>query len=332
MMNKIIYFFMATIFMFFIYSFSHNGTSRYFRGDNKSAVIENLNVDNYFVKGKNKQYFSQIPERVIVVGENETETLLALNVEKNILAAVAQNKRAYAMREENAEKFNRIKKVANGNLNMEYITQMHPDLIVAQECIFVRHRLNNTDYWNERNVKTMIPLNTNSPSKHVSVETIEKEMQFIADLGKIFHKEQRANEIIDSTYQTIDEINEKNKDYHKPKVMIIEFLSSIICYDKNKLVGNMVSRIGGQVGENPAVIGWENIVKENPDVLFVVCSHGDYGTCINKVLDNPALKNLKCIKNKHTYSIPLRFTYGTGCRTEDGLKYLAQHMYPEIKL
>ena len=50
--------------------------------------------------------------------------------------------------------------------------------------------------------------------------------------------------------------------------MIIEFLSSIICYDKNKLVGNMVSSIGGQVGENPAVIGWENIVKENPDVLF----------------------------------------------------------------
>ena len=118
------------------------------------------------------------------------------------------------MREENAEKFNRIKKVANGNLNMEYITQMHPDLIVAQECIFVRHRLNNTDYWNERNVKTMIPLNTNSPSKHVSVETIEKEMQFIADLGKIFHKEQRANEIIDSTYQTIDEINKKNKNYY----------------------------------------------------------------------------------------------------------------------
>ena len=30
----------------------------------------------------------------------------------------------------------------------------------------------------------MIPLNTNSPGKHVSVETIEKEMQFIADLGK----------------------------------------------------------------------------------------------------------------------------------------------------
>ena len=54
--------------------------------------VTNINVDNYYVKGSNIQSFSEVPKRVVVVGENETETLLALGLEKNILLTVAQNK------------------------------------------------------------------------------------------------------------------------------------------------------------------------------------------------------------------------------------------------
>ena len=59
--------------------------------------VTNINVDNYYVKGSNIQSFSEVPKRVVVVGENETETLLALGLEKNILLTVAQNKRKYSM-------------------------------------------------------------------------------------------------------------------------------------------------------------------------------------------------------------------------------------------
>ena len=109
--------------------------------------------------------------------------------------------------------------------------------------------------------------------------------------------------------------------------LIVEFLSSMISYDKTKLVGNMVTNIGGVVSETPPVIGYEDIMKENPDVLFVVCSHMDYGKCIEKITNNEGLKNLKCVKTNNVYSIPLRFTYGTACRTKDGIDYLAERMY-----
>ena len=57
---------MATIVMFFIYSFSHDGISRHFRGDNKSIVIENLNVDNYFVKGKINSIFLKFQKELLL--------------------------------------------------------------------------------------------------------------------------------------------------------------------------------------------------------------------------------------------------------------------------
>lgn len=318
------------LFLFLICGCKHNTISN--GEEDIKVTIDNLNVDNYFVKGIKEQKFRDIPKRVVVVGENETETLLELGLEKNILMAVAQNSRRYDMHQDNAEKFNRLPKCSSGNLNMEYILHLKPDLIVAQQCIFVKNRLNNTDYWNNRGINTLIPLNTNTPSKHIIKETVVKEMQFISNLGNVFDVNDKAQEIINNTYTTIKKINKLNRPYKKPKVMVIEFLSAIICYDETKLVGNMITSIGGHVTTSPAVISWENIIKEDPDILFVVCSHKEYGQCINNVIDNVALRNLRCIKEKRVYSIPLRFTYGTGCRTEDGIKFLAKHMYPQIEI
>lgn len=56
----------------------------------KPVVVNNINVDNYYVKGPNKQVFDKAPQRVLVIGENETETLLELGAAPNILMAVAQ--------------------------------------------------------------------------------------------------------------------------------------------------------------------------------------------------------------------------------------------------
>lgn len=293
--------------------------------------ITNINIDNYFVKGANLQQFTSVPQRVVVVGENETETLLELGVAPNILTAVAQNTRQYAMKDANRELFQHLPKCQSVYLNMEYITKLKPDLIIAQQCIFVRNRLNNTDYWNQRGIKTLVPLNTNSPGSHRYQETVAKEMQFISDLGRTFGVENRANEIIAGTYSTITKINSANYNLYKPRVMIVEFLSSLISYDRTKLIGNMVESIGGRVSETPSVIGFENIIKADPDILFVVCSHANYGACIDKIWGNKALQNLTCVKNKRVYSIPLRFTYGASCRTEDGLKFLAARMYPEMQ-
>ena len=49
--------------------------------------VENIKVENYYETGVNREYLSDVPQRVIVIGANETETLLDLGVEDAILAA-----------------------------------------------------------------------------------------------------------------------------------------------------------------------------------------------------------------------------------------------------
>ena len=74
--------------------------------------------------------------------------------------------------------------------------------------------MNNTDYWNSKGIKTLVPLNTNSPSKHLYDETVDTEMKFISDLGRVFNREERAKEIINETYAEIDLINSVTKDLY----------------------------------------------------------------------------------------------------------------------
>ena len=299
-------------------------------GKSEDAIkVENLRIENYFVKGKNIQTFDEVPQRVVVIGETETEALMALGIQDRIVMAFKSNDRGQNMRPENAAHFVEVPQKTRAYINVEYISSLRPDVIVAEQDKFTQARLRDTDYWNRRGIRTFVPYNTNTPSKHIYPETIEKEMQYIEGLGRIFHKEERAAEIVWETRETIREIREKTANEPKPKVMFVEFLSSLISYDRTKLAGDMAASIGADVPTTPPVISFEQIIQEDPDVLFVVCSHTDYGACRVRITENPALAQLKCVKNHRVYSIPLRYTYSSLARTADGLRYMAQCIYPQ---
>lgn len=291
--------------------------------------VENLCIENYFVKGKNVQTFDKVPQRVVVIGESETEALMAMGVQDHIVMAFKSNDRGQNMRMENAARFSEVPVRTRAYSNVEYVSSLRPDLIVAGQVNFTQIRMRDTDYWNRRGIKTFVPYNANTPSKHIHPETIEKEMQYIEGLGRIFHKEERAAEIVRETEDTIREIREKTANEMKPKVMFVEFWSSLVSYDRTKLAGDMAASIGADVPTTSAVINLEQLIKEDPDVLFVVCSHSDYGACRIRITENPALKQLKCVTNHRVYSIPLRYTYSSLVRTADGLRYMAQCMYPQ---
>lgn len=66
--------------------------------DDSRPFVENIKVENYYETGVNREYLSDVPQRVIVIGANETETLLDLGVEKAILAADdGQNSQRYGI-------------------------------------------------------------------------------------------------------------------------------------------------------------------------------------------------------------------------------------------
>lgn len=293
-----------------------------------SRVVENIKVENYYETGVNQEYFSKIPQRVIVIGANETETLLDLGVADSIfMADDGQNNAVYGIKEVNKPAFDKLQKINRRTITSEHFLELAPDMIMAEQQFFSKNYLGSTDYWNQKGVYTMVPLNTTSPGKLNQEETVEKEMKFIMDLGRIFHKEQQAEKIVDATYGRIEEIKEATQDVPKPKVMILDRMSILASYGRKKIAGDMATAIGGDVPDTMAAVSDEQMMQINPDVVFMVV-YRDEEQELSWLANKPAYRNLNFIKNKKLYGIPLKYVYGPQTRTIDAIGYIAERMYP----
>ena len=81
----------------------------------------------------------------------------------------------------------------------------------------------------------------------------------------------------------------------------------------------------------------EDLVEQNPDVIFVVYmeNSGDDGedvksTCVAKVMEDPSFASLDAVKNGRVYPIMLGDMYASGARTIDGIRNFAAGLYPEL--
>ena len=297
-------------------------------GDDSRPFVENIKVENYYETGANREYLSDVPHRVIVIGANEAETLLDLGVETAILAADdGQNSQRYGIKASNEKAFQALTRIDRSTIQAEHFLEMHPDMIIAEQQFFSKTRLGSTDYWNSKGILTMVPLNTTSPGKLNQVETVEKEMKFIRDLGTIFHKEEEAEKIVSATENRIHDIA-KTVEYHKkPKVMILDRMSILASYGRKKIAGDMAASIGGVVPDTTAAVSDEMMMKLDPDVVFLVV-YRDEEKELAWLRNRPAFRNLSFVKNHRLYGIPLKYVYGPQTRTIDAIGYMAERMYP----
>lgn len=241
-------------------------------GAGKSGIpITNIQVENYFNLGENVQYFSKVPSRVLVIGASQTETLLDMGVEDSILWAVKyEDDKKYPIKDCNQAAFQRLNFLPRQQVTMERVLDLAPDLIISEESWFSKNRLGSTEYWNAKGIHTLVSLNTTGPAKTNQPETVEKEIKYIRDLGAVYHKEEQAEKIITATMERFEEVRQKVKGQKSPKVMILDLLSSTISYGRNKIAGDIASKLGGIVPNTTAAVSDELIIKENPDIVFVI--------------------------------------------------------------
>ena len=294
--------------------------------------VKTLNVAEYSVLGPSIQRFEKNPQRVIADGLGETEMVLAFAEPETILAVYGVYNLYDFVKPQFKEKLNKLHVLKRGETNKEFILSLQPDLIVAEQCSFVSKSLGTTDFWNKRGIRTYVPANTNSPGKHIIKESIEIEKQYIRDFGIIFGKEKLADAYVKDIEQTLQFFQKRAKNGSKQRVMIVEnFGKTIASYDKTKLVGDMVLKLGGNIPETQPILGEEDFLQENPDILFVVCSDGDRGKCMEFFLKKPQFRTINAIKRKKVYSIELESMYGAGLRVKDGIERIGLTFYPEFE-
>lgn len=321
----------------FLYSLKEEGNyqQRSMGLDHQYDEIEEVRppvgVTTYNSQGKQiLSVYDHIPKRVIVNRINNVETMIALGVQSHILATNMQNtdwKKPYALHfQEEGEK---LQKVTYRDMTMEEALWLEPDCIIGWKSTFRKSSLGTTEFWNSRDVSTYIQATSNRVKPYGKVSD---EIQYIYDMGKIFHVESKADALASHMKAEIHAMQAMYMERNHPHVMVIEFQGrEIINYGEEWLVGDMVKMAGGQLTiPKSGEISYEDLIVANPDVVFVVYFNGSPNDRLHQITQNPIFNSLRVVRENRVYPLRLDYMYATGVRTVEGLKILRDGLYPDL--
>ena len=284
-----------------------------------------------FAKEKVDVTFEKAPERVLTFWTNSMETMLALGLGDRIICAVGV-KRENILPELQADfdqfaagtEYNEFVN-SNASMSKEYAIMLQPDFILAWKSSFSDSTIGDVGYWHENDIGTYIALNSNDISEY---RTIENEYTDILNIGKIFDVEDKAQSLVDEMKNEVERVTKATAKEEKRTVLVIEFLGGrIVCYNKTYLAGNMVQAMGGNLLDTPNELGVEDVLNQNPDVIFIISSKDE---TVTDFLENPAYASLTAIHNNDVFRLPLSDVYTSGVRTINGLNRIGRALYPEL--
>ncbi|AXY26108.1 iron ABC transporter substrate-binding protein [Suicoccus acidiformans] len=290
--------------------------------------VEIINYD--YAKEESVEVYEKAPEKVLAVYQNSVETMLALGLEDHLVGVAGLDHEVKPELQASLEKVNVL---SDYQPDKESVLMLEPDMILSWYSFFGEDHMGDVKEWHDRDVHTYMSSN----SGPLAERTVENEYTDILNLGRIFDVEDRAEEIVEEMREEIDKVAQHAKDSEPRTVMVIEQSGdSIMLYGENTLGGDMVKQLGADlISTEASTIGVEDIVSINPDVIFSVyfleedAVSGEQAA-VEAFKDNPALANVAAVSNNEVYAIPLGEMYCSGIRTIDGIKRLAQGIYPEL--
>ena len=292
-----------------------------------------VTIENYNTQGEPEQMtYTKPPERVVAVWQNSIETLLALGVGDRIIAGNGVPDKKF-FRKEYQEQYSKIPYTGLQLLDLETTMMLKPDLIVGWHSTFAPKVIRPTEFWHKRGVNTFI---ARSSMISNTGRTLQNEYKDILDLGKIFDKNERAEQIVSEMQQEVNFAISRTADYPKrPRALVIEFMGKeVSVYGERSRAGDIVHELHGELlAAQDRSIGIEQVVELDPDVIFVVVIESHYGheqDMIDRVTQHKALKNLRCVKEGRVLPLPLYAIYSSGVRTYDGIKIIANGLYPDL--
>ena len=292
-----------------------------------------VTIENYNTQGEPEQMtYTKPPQRVVAVWQNSIETLLALGVGDRIIAGNGVPDKKF-FRKEYQEQYSKIPYTGLQLLDLETTMMLKPDLIVGWHSTFALKVLRPTDFWHKRGVNTFIARSSMIDAKP---RTLANEYKDILDLGKIFDKNEMAQQLVGQMQQEVNFAISRTADYPKrPRALVLEFMGKEpSVYGEKTLAGNIVKELHGELlAEKQRAIGLEQVVELDPDVIFIVVTEFNYGReqdMLDRVTQHKALKHLRCVQQGRVVALPLYAIYSSGVRTYDGIKIIATGMYPDL--
>ena len=209
---------------------------------------------------------------------------------------------------------------------------LEPDFILAWASTFTDRYTRSTEFWNGRGVQTYM---ARSSMRGTGPQRIADEYQYILDIGRIFGKERLAQVIVKQMDQKIHFVQETTKGRTRPRALILEVIKDqIMVYGKDTLAGDILMHVCGELIDTGRTISYEQIIEENPDVIFLVVSENKYASAdleARTFMEKAALQSVAAVQNKRIYVTPLFMVYSSAVRTYDGICLMARGLYPDLK-
>ena len=278
--------------------------------------------------------YEKAPERVVAVYQGCIETMIALGLEDHVIASYGLDNE---VKDEWKDGFARMHYDESVFApDKETVTLLQPDLIFSWGSLFGDKKLGDVDGWIAKGTNTYINTNTSSGGSR----TLENEYTDILNIGKIFDVEDKAQALVDEMKAQVEETLAAAQGREKVTAAVVEPLNGELSnYSATSLAGDMVTQLGGVLAKSEGnSISKEELVACDPDVIFVVymAYAGDDPETVmeqqlSAITEDPALASLSAVKNGRVHLVMLGDIYASGPRTIDGLKTLAQGLYPELK-
>ena len=295
-----------------------------------------VTITNYNYAGEPVTYtYEKAPEKVIAVYQGCIETMIALGLEDHVLASYGLDNEVKDEWKDGFAQMNYDETVFAPD--KETVTLLEPDMIFSWGSYFSDEKLGDVYEWNDKGVGTYI----NSNTARGGSRTLENEYTDILNIGRIFDVEEKAQALVDEMQAQVADTLAAAEGHDPVRVAVVEPISGTITnYGADTLAGDMVTALGGELAKpEGSDMGKEDLVACDPDVIFVVymAYSGDdpesvMAQQLSLIQDDPAFASLSAVQSGNIHLIMLGDMYASGPRTIDGLRTLAQGMYPDLEL
>lgn len=284
-----------------------------------------LTVENCGVK----ETFTQAPQRVVTVGQHETELLLALGLEKKISAtSVWFGPLPGALSEQGQG----LKKLADNAPSFEAVTAQNPDLVLAQYHWHIgpQGETGTREQFASLGIPTWISPadcigksvtdSSNSDGARSTPFSIAEIAREISELAEIFDVQPQGKALNEALKQRIENAQSRAAGQHTRPMKVVFWFSSSRLKGDPWVAGDYgapgwishtlgLKNIIDSPDEWPAVT-WEHIAQAQPDVIVIAeMSRRLYpadDVAVKKAFleDDPVTRNIPAVKKGHIIVVP----------------------------
>lgn len=252
---------------------------------------------------------SSPPKRAVTLSQFMTEMLLSLDLGNSIVGTALLDNPILPQYKEAYDKIPVLKVAEGHNISKEAFMALTPDFVSGWDMSISAETTGTAQELINEGIK---PFVAQSLKGNATIETVYQDYE---TLGKIFNVSTKAEEVISQMKKDVADVTKKTahlSDKDKVNVLIYDSGEKDAMVVGSGLPNNLITLAGGKniygdLKNSYETVSFESIVEKNPDVILVTefLAGQKASEKIKFLKSNPALKDVKAIKNNKIFVIEL---------------------------